>query len=70
MDQGYRDIVAMKAIHQHFSDVAGRYNDLRFTEVQPVLFMTDKLQHLTRIQAADVGCGTGRYGLKMFEYIG
>ena len=60
----------MKNIHRHFSKIAHKYRDLRTTDAEPILFIKKKLQKHSKIVAADVGCGAGRYGLKLFQYFG
>jgi len=60
----------MKKIHHHFSRVAHKYEYLRTTDLEPILFIKKKLQHLTKIDAVDVGCGVGRYDTKLFHYLG
>src|SRR3989338_9856090 len=60
----------MKNINHHFSKIAHKYRDLRTTDVEPILFIKNRLQKHLRIVAADVGCGAGRYGLKLFQYFG
>lgn len=60
----------MKRIHPHFSAIAHRYEDLRTTDVEPILFIKEKLQNLNKIEAADVGCGVGRYVIKLFHHLG
>jgi len=57
-------------IHHHFSRVAHKYEDLRTTDLEPILFIKKKLQNLTEIEATDVGCGAGRYDVKLFHYLG
>jgi ubiquinone/menaquinone biosynthesis C-methylase UbiE len=56
--------------HSHFNQIAPKYNDLRITDMGPILFIINKLQHLPNIHAADIGCGTGRYSLKFIEHLG
>ena len=60
----------MKRIYPHFSRIAHRYKDLRTTDVEPILFIKKKLQNLDKIQAADVGCGVGRYDVRLFHHLG
>ena len=60
----------MNGIHHHFSRVAHEYKDLRTTDLEPILFIKKKLQNLTKIEAADVGCGVGRYDIELFRYLG
>ncbi len=57
----------MGNIHHHFSEIAHKYRDLRTTDLEPVIFIKKKLRRLSRVVAADVGCGTGRYDLKLFQ---
>ncbi len=54
----------------HFSNIAHKYRDLRTTDIEPVLFIKDKLKHLKKINAADIGCGAGRYDIKLIEHFG
>jgi ubiquinone/menaquinone biosynthesis C-methylase UbiE len=56
-------------MHKHFSQIAATYNDLRTTDLKPVLFIRNKLKHLSRVKAADVGCGAGRYDLLLFKQL-
>lgn len=60
----------MKDVHHHFSKVAHRYRDLRTTDLEPILFITKKLQKYPKIVGADFGCGAGRYDFKLFQYLG
>ena len=59
----------MKRIHYHFSKIAHKYEDLRTTDLEPILFITRKLQNLKSIEAADVGCGVGRYDAILFQHL-
>ena len=60
----------MERTHTHFSKIAHKYKDLRTTDLEPILFIKKKLQNLTKIEAADIGCGVGRYDIKLFHYLG
>src|SRR3989338_5304961 len=60
----------MKNIHHHFSKIAHKYRDLRTTDLEPILFIKNKLQKYSQITGADVGCGAGRYDLNLFQYLG
>lgn len=57
-------------IHNHFSRIAYKYEDLRTKDREPILFIKDKLQNLSKIEAADVGSGVGRYDTQLFHYLG
>ena len=50
--------------------IAQKYKDLRTTDLLPLSVIKKKLKNLTEIEAADVGCGVGRYDVKLFEYLG
>ena len=60
----------MKNTHHHFSRIAYRYRDLRTTDLEPILFIQKKLQRKSRIVAADIGCGAGRYDLSLVQHFG
>ncbi|MGK7874130.1 MAG: class I SAM-dependent methyltransferase [Xenococcaceae cyanobacterium] len=57
-------------IQHHFSKIAEKYRDLRTTDVEPILYIQKKLQELPKIEAADIGCGGGRYDLELFRHLG
>lgn len=56
-------------MYDHFSGVAAKYRDVRTTDVEPIDFIRVTLGKLSRVTAADVGCGTGRYDLLLFKYV-
>lgn len=60
----------MKNTHCHFSNIAHQYRGLRTTDIEPILYIKKKLENLSEIRAADVGCGVGRYDLKFFQRLG
>ena len=60
----------MKEIHRHFSKIAHEYEDLRTTDIEPILFIKNKLRNLTKIKGIDIGCGGGRYDIELFNHIG
>jgi ubiquinone/menaquinone biosynthesis C-methylase UbiE len=59
----------MQNIHNHFSEVASNYRRTRTTDVEPIAFIGETLGKLSEVKAADIGCGTGRYDLLLFQYI-
>ena len=59
----------MRGIRYHFSRIAQKYKDLRTTDLLPLSVIKKKLENLTAIEAADVGCGVGRYDVKLFQYL-
>lgn len=60
----------MKKVHTHFLKIAKKYNDLRITDTDPILFIKKKLKNLNNIKMADVGCGTGRYDIELLGCLG
>ncbi len=60
----------MERTRTHFSKVADEYKDIRTTDLEPILFIKKTLQDHTKIDAADVGCGAGRYDIELFHYLG
>jgi ubiquinone/menaquinone biosynthesis C-methylase UbiE len=57
----------MRYINQHFSKIAPKYRELRNTDLEPIRYIKKTLKHLTNIEAADVGCGAGRYDISLFQ---
>ena len=53
----------------HFSHVASSYRQIRQTDAEPILFISERLNDLPHVQAADVGCGAGRYDLLLFRHV-
>ena len=62
--------LAPKAIHHHFSRIANRYRQLRTTDAEPIAFVAKELRELLHVEAADIGCGDGRYALFLCKYLG
>ena len=56
-------------MNTHFSRVAISYNDLRTTDLEPIAFIKDRLNGNHSIEAADIGCGAGRYCLKLLQHL-
>lgn len=57
----------VRDMHAHFSQVAPDYRQARTTDEEPIAFISESLQHLPEVEAADVGCGAGRYDLLLFK---
>ncbi|MFC1979983.1 class I SAM-dependent methyltransferase [Chloroflexota bacterium] len=62
-------IGAQKDIYEHFSDVAVLYNNLRTTDLEPVIFIKNMMNGNGNIAAADIGCGAGRYSLQFLLHL-
>lgn len=54
---------------RHFSKIAKKYRDIRTTDSESISVIADKLKNLDTINAADVGCGAGRYDLLLYKYL-
>ena len=59
----------MRETNHHFSRIAHKYRDLRTLDLALLSIIKKKLGNLTEIEAADVGCGAGRYDLILFQYL-
>ncbi|GAH81486.1 unnamed protein product, partial [marine sediment metagenome] len=59
----------MRETNHHFSRIAHKYRDLRTIDLALLSIIKKKLENLTEIEAADVGCGAGRYDLILFQYL-
>ena len=60
-------IIEKEIINKHFFDIASKYRSLRTTDSEPILNITNTLDHKSRIDIADVGCGDGRYTLEILK---
>ncbi len=58
-----------KHMQDHFSKVASDYRKVRTTDLEPIQFIADSLKGLSKIEAADIGCGAGRYDLLLFRHL-
>lgn len=62
-------IAGNPVMYEHFSRVAPSYRHVRRTDPEPILFISETLKDYPRINAADVGCGAGRYDLLLFQHL-
>jgi len=51
----------------HFSQVASIYSQIRTIDLDPINYIAKKLASKSKIVAADIGCGDGRYSMKLIE---
>jgi len=51
----------------HFSQVASIYSQNRTFDHEAINYITKKLAPMSNIAAADIGCGDGRYSIKLIE---
>ena len=61
----------LENVQSHFSRLAPKYRGLRITDLDPILSIKTRLEGFpSRIIAADIGCGDGRYDLELFRRLG
>lgn len=58
---------ALDVIYNHFAGIADNYSNVRITDLDPIDFIARKLRGLDIVEAADIGCGDGRYDLPLFH---
>ena len=51
----------------HFSQIASIYSQVRTIDYELINYITKKLASMSNIVAADIGCGDGRYSIKLIE---
>lgn len=57
-------------IENHFMEIAPRYRKLRTTDMEPILFIERELNNADQMHGADIGCGAGRYTLRLAKQLG
>ncbi|MCV0402944.1 MAG: class I SAM-dependent methyltransferase [Chloroflexi bacterium] len=57
------------SMDRHFSEVAGAYNALRTTDIEPILLIRDTLGRRGSVRGIDVACGGGRYSQLLLEHV-
>ena len=60
----------LRKIENHFAEIAPRYRKLRTTDMEPILFIERELGEADRMHGADIGCGAGRYTLRLAKQLG
>ena len=61
--------MALDVMYNHFSGIAENYRNVRITDLAPIEFIAEKLRGLDMVEAADIGCGDGRYDLPLFHHL-
>ena len=56
--------------YQHFSKITKNYKALRTLDLEPILYIKNKIRNLPKIEMVDVGCGDGRYSIKLIRALG
>jgi len=57
-------------IENHFAAIAPRYRKLRTTDMEPILFIEKELNDMAKLKGADIGCGAGRYTVRLVKQLG
>ena len=70
IDKAKQNYTIPTATDHHFSRIANTYRHFRTTDSEPITSIAKKLKNLTRIEAIDIGCGTGRYDIFLYKYLG
>ena len=63
----YCQLAGSCPMDDHFSTVAANYNDLRTTDIAPIRYIQTLLAGHHPLNAADIGCGSGRYSLLLLQ---
>ncbi len=56
-------------MQHHFSEVARVYRTVRTTDEAPIRYVAGLLGDRPEVEAADIGCGDGRYDLLLFRHL-
>jgi SAM-dependent methyltransferase len=56
-------------MYKHFRNLSCFYNELRTTDLEPIIFICKKLQNRSNLKGADIGCGGGRYDLLLLKHL-
>ncbi len=56
-------------MYNHFRNLSCNYNELRTTDLEPIMFICEKLQNWNNHKGADIGCGAGRYDLLLLKHL-
>lgn len=57
-------------LENHFVEIAPRYRKLRTTDIEPILCIKKELNGVNKARGADIGCGAGRYTLRLAKHLG
>ena len=58
---------AESLMSNHFTKIASFYSRYRTFDYEAINYITKKLASMSNIAAADIGCGDGRYSIKLIE---
>ena len=53
----------------HFRRIAPIYGSLRTTDIEPIMYIVRQLKSLASVNAVDIGCGTGRYTILLYQHL-
>ncbi len=61
--------IQKRAMNKHFRSIARNYQEVRTTDEEPIIYIASQLGGSERMSLAEIGCGTGRYGLELLKLI-
>jgi SAM-dependent methyltransferase len=53
----------------HFRRIAPIYGSLRTTDIEPIMYIVRQLKSMVSVNALDIGCGTGRYTILLYQHL-
>jgi len=59
----------LKTVQRHFREIAPSYSKIRTTDLEPVNVIRKQLQNRTDFLTLEVGCGNGRYTVKLLDVL-
>jgi len=59
----------MSTMYNHFRNLSCIYNELRTTDLEPIIFICEKLHNRNNLKGADIGCGAGRYDRLLLKHL-
>ncbi len=61
------ELIKKQAMEEHFKGIAKMYREVRTTDEEPVRYIVSTLGGTKKTNFAEIGCGTGRYGLELLK---
>ncbi len=61
--------IQKQTMEEHFRSLASNYREVRTTDRAPIRYIASKLDRREPLSLAEIGCGTGRYGLELLKRV-
>jgi len=61
--------VQKQVMDEHFKNIARNYREFRTTDEEPIRYIASRLGGSEKLDLAEIGCGSGRYGLELLKQI-